>query len=128
MGYHIFVSTIEYWQHLYIQNNVDVNVNMWTLITTKDINIWWFPGNFYCKNERKCRKHLNWENYISISFHIEWDMIIVTVFFSIVNQMEFHLVQNRKENCQHDHISFNVKGNGDIVFSMYPVDYRCVVQ
>ena len=29
--------------------------------------------------------------------------------------MEFHLVQNRKENCQHDHIPFNVKGNENIV-------------
>ena len=38
--------------------------------------------------------------------------------------MEFHLVQNRKENCHRDHISFNVKGNGNIVFSVYktPVD------
>ena len=31
--------------------------------------------------------------------------------------MKFHLVQNRKENCHHDHIPFNVKGNGSIVFS-----------
>ena len=30
-----------------------------------------------------------------------------------------HLVQNRKENCPHDHIPFNVKGNGKIVFSVY---------
>ena len=36
---------------------------------------------------------IHWENYISISFHIEWDMIVVTVFLSILNQMEFHLVQ-----------------------------------
>ena len=27
--------------------------------------------------------------------------------------------ENRKENCHHDHISFNVKGNGNIVFSIY---------
>ena len=26
-------------------------------------------------------------------------MIIVTVFLSILNQMKFHLVQNRMENC-----------------------------
>ena len=26
-----------------------------------------------------------------------------------LNRMEFHLVQNRKENCHHDHISFNLK-------------------
>ena len=37
-----------------------------------------------------------WENYISICIHIEWDMIVVTVFISILNQMEIHLVQNRK--------------------------------
>ena len=42
-------------------------------------------------------------------------MIVVTVFLSILNQMEFHLVQNRKENCNHDHIPFNLKGNGNIV-------------
>ena len=57
---------------------------------------------------------LHWENYISISIRIEWDMIVV-----ILNQMEFHLVHNRKENCRHDHISFNVKGNGNIVFSVW---------
>ena len=32
--------------------------------------------------------------------------------------MEFHLVQNRKENCHHDHIPFNLKGNGILVFSV----------
>ena len=35
-----------------------------------------------------------------------------------LNQMEFHLVQNRKENCHHDHIAFNMKGKGSIVFSV----------
>ena len=33
------------------------------------------------------------ENYFPISFHIEWDMIVMTVFLSILNQIEFHLVQ-----------------------------------
>ena len=37
------------------------------------------------------------KNYISISFQIEWDMIVVTVFLLILNQMEFHLVQNRRK-------------------------------
>ena len=59
------------------------------------------------------------ENYVSISFHIEWDMIMVTVFLSNFNQMEFHLVQNRKENCHHDHIPSNLKGNGNIVSSVW---------
>ena len=35
-----------------------------------------------------------------------------------LNQMEFHLVQNRKENCHHDYIPFNVKGTGSLVFSV----------
>ena len=46
-------------------------------------------------------------------------MIVVTVFFTIFNQMEFHLVQNRKENCHHDHIPFNLKGNRIRVLSVY---------
>ena len=44
---------------------------------------------------------------------------MVTVFLSILNQMEIHLVQNRKEHCHHNHIPFDVKGNGNIVFSVY---------
>ena len=27
--------------------------------------------------------------------------------------------ENRKENCHHDHILFNAKGNGSIVFSVF---------
>ena len=45
-------------------------------------------------------------------------MIVGTVFPSILNQMEFHLVQNQMENYPHDHIPFNVKGIGNIVFSV----------
>ena len=61
---------------------------------------------------------LHWKNYISNSFQFEWDMMVVTVFFSILNQMEFHLIQNWKENCHHNHIPFNVKVIGNIVFSV----------
>ena len=42
-----------------------------------------------------------------------------SVSFDFLNQMEFHLVQNRKQNCHHDHIPFNVKGNRNIVFSVW---------
>ena len=31
----------------------------------------------------------------------------------ILNQMEFNLVQNQKENRHQDHITFNFKGNGN---------------
>ena len=37
-------------------------------------------------------------------------MIAVTVFLSTLNQMEFNLVQNRKENSHHDYIPLNLKG------------------
>ena len=46
-------------------------------------------------------------------YHIRWDMIVVIVFLSILNQMDFYLVQNRMENCHHNHIPFNVRGNGN---------------
>ena len=44
---------------------------------------------------------------------------MVTILLSTLNQMEFHLVQIRKENCQNDCILFNLKGNGNLVFSVY---------
>ena len=34
-------------------------------------------------------------------------MIVVTVFIFFNQMKNFHLVQNRKENCHHDHILFN---------------------
>ena len=39
-----------------------------------------------------CFYRPHWGNYISISFQIEWNMIVVTVFLPILNQTEFHLV------------------------------------
>ena len=60
--------------------------------------------------------HVRCENYIS--FQIEWDMVVLTVFLLILNQMEFHFVQNRKENYHHDRTPFDLKGNGNIVFSV----------
>ena len=62
---------------------------------------------------------LHWENSYFISFQIEWDMILVTVLLSILNQMEFHLLQNRKENCHQDYNPFNLKGNGIRIFSVW---------
>ena len=38
-----------------------------------------------------------------------WNMIVMTVFLLILNQTEFHLNKNRKENCHHDHIALNLK-------------------
>ena len=38
--------------------------------------------------------------------------------------MEFNLVQNRKENFHHDHIPFNLKGNGILVFQCKQLQRR----
>ena len=43
------------------------------------------------------------------SFQIEWNVIVVIVFLSILNQMELFLVQNREENCHDNHIPFERK-------------------
>ena len=49
-------------------------------------------------------------------------MIIVTVFLSISNTNGIPFgSENRKENCHHDHIPLNEKGNGNIVFSVYEI-------
>ena len=45
-------------------------------------------------------------------------MTVATVSLSILNRMDIHLVENRKENCHHDLIPFNLKGNGLRIFSM----------
>ena len=50
---------------------------------------------------------------------------MVTAFLSILNQMEFHLVQNRRENCRHDHIQLNLKGKEILLISMHSMDCLC---
>ena len=56
-----------------------------------------------------CISRGTWEN--KFSFQIEWNVIVVTVFLPILNQMEYHLIQNQEENCRHNRIQFNLKGN-----------------
>ena len=41
------------------------------------------------------------------SYQIERNTILVTVFHSIMNQTNFRLVQNQKENCYSDRIPFS---------------------
>ena len=54
-------------------------------------------------------------------------MIVVTIFLSNYNQMEFYLVQNRKKNCRHDHNSFNLEGIGNLCFRMLRENIFCLV-
>ena len=62
----------------------------------------------------------DWENYVSISFHIELDMIVVTVFLSILNQMKFHLVHKIERKTVTTIISHSIwKEIGNIVFSVF---------
>ena len=43
-------------------------------------------------------------------------MIVMTVFLSVLKQMEFHLVQNQEENYHHNHIPFNLNGIWKYIF------------
>ena len=44
-------------------------------------------------------------------------------FESKFNELEYHLVQNRTENCHHDHIiPFNLKGNGNLFLQVHFFD------
>ena len=52
------------------------------------------------------RLFLHWEKFISVSFHGEWDVIMVTVFLSILKQIEY---------CR---VPFSVKGVGNVVSSV----------
>ena len=52
-------------------------------------------------------------------------MIVGTVFLSILNQIEFHLVKNRKGNCPHDQIPLNWKGNAGIFFECKYILQAC---
>ena len=38
-----------------------------------------------------------------------------------LGKINFHLVQNQKENCHHDHIPFNAKGNGNMLINFHLV-------
>ena len=112
------------WKHFFIAKleNFFVAELENTAINTK----WREKKTSNWKRHSFCTQMPCWENYVSIYFQIEWDMIEVTVFLRILNQMEFNLVQNRKENCHHDHIPFNLKGNANIVFSVYALHKICV--
>ena len=107
--------------HTWLPRSASLSERSWREVGRSCVQKCWVLGDvamtWHLANQA-WRAFLHWENYTSNSFHIEWDMIVVTAFLSILNQREFHLVQNRKENCHHDHIPFNVKGIGSIVFSV----------
>ena len=81
-------------------------------------SLFWVRRNLHINPVPDPLPSLHWKNYISISFQIEWDVIMVTVFLSILNWTEFHSVQNWKENYHHVHTPFNMKGNRNVVFSV----------
>ena len=73
-------------------------------------HIFW---NISIQFERKTHSEL------SISFQIEWNMIVVTVFHFNFEPHGNHLVQNQKVNCRHDHVPFNSKGNGNLFWRVH---------
>ena len=101
-----------YLWYMYMYKVIYFDINRLCWKSTHKIGVHWSLIFLY-------RSGVHWENYISISFYIEWDMIVVIVFLTILNQMEFHLIQNRKETFPHDQIPFNLKGNRNIMFSVW---------
>ena len=67
-----------------------------------------FTYNFKLKNE--------YQFVVYQKIRVEKQSAAIQMNLRILNQMDFHLVQNRKVNCHLDHIPFNVKGNGNRVF------------
>ena len=57
-----------------------------------------------------CTQYIHWENYVSISFHIEWDMIVVTVF-----QFRF---------SEPNGIPFGSKSKGKLSPRLYPIQCK----
>ena len=49
------------------------------------------------------------ERCISENFQIQRNMIVVTGFLRILNELKFRLIHNQKENRHYDHIPFNLK-------------------
>ena len=84
------------------------------------------PIDFF-KTKNTFRGNLVW----NLFQHFPEDRLIIrerTSMYPILNQMEFHLVQNRKENCHHDHIPFNLKGNGNIYISIcFQIEWDMIV-
>ena len=50
----------------------------------------------------------HWENYISICFQIEWDMIVMTIFLSILNQSKGKLSPQPQCEMKWKYIFFSV--------------------
>ena len=88
-------------------------VKTWTLHNWKISDSFWEKIILCWKRGVLPRVTLHWENYFSISFHIEWDMIVVTVY---------------AKKCLHDHIPFNVKENGNILFPVYVAEFSPVLK
>ena len=53
----------------------------------------------------------NDEDYVSISFQIECNMMVLAIFFLISNQTEFCVSPKLRENCQYVPITSTLKGN-----------------
>ena len=60
----------------------------------------------YCVSQNRGR----WEEWIYDSLQIDRIMIVETVFLLIMNQTEFRLAYNQKENCHCDHNPFHLQG------------------
>ena len=55
-------------------------------------------------------------------------MIVLTVFLLILNQIELHLFQIQKENCQCDDVPFNQKGIQKYFTELFLLKYQKILK
>ena len=64
----------------------------------------------------------------SVCFQIEWNMTVVTVFISVMDQTVFSLVQKiERKSIKDDHIPFDLEWNGDLLLVSVPTEGMFVV-
>ena len=83
---------------------------LWVLLNWKEYD-WQFSFRLWTKWNSFCivNPRIN-VFFFSDSFQTERNMIVLTVFLSIVNRTEFRLVHAwSNENCHYDHIPFTLK-------------------
>ena len=67
------------------------------------------------------RRTVHWENYTSNSFQIEWDMIVVTVFLSILNTNKWNSLWFRKSKGKLSPRSYTIQFQRKLKYSFVSV-------
>ena len=106
-----------------ISLSVSANHHVWNVpIRWQATPRWWEVSPCSWLSRENTSFSVHWENYISISLHIEWDMIVVTVFLS------HWMVYDRGDGFPFDFepngIPFGSKSKGKLSPRSYTIQYE----